>query len=76
MAGGSLIQNIRRQLSWDQEVKIRHSFINENCYVEELANFPCDEGFSLIVYGQCHTQISLVYLVYCMGISTPRLVKW
>jgi len=48
IVGGSLIQNIRQQLTCDWEVRIRHSYREANYCVDTLANLGYDKGFSLI----------------------------
>jgi len=70
-----LVQNIERLLKLDWEVKICHSYKEANSCADALANLVCDGGFTMILYEQCPTQVSLFYLADVVGTYTPRLVN-
>lgn len=71
----SLLQNIIRLLELEWEIKIRHSYREENKYVDVLANKACDGGYSLMLYEHCPAKINLLFLADSISISTPHFVK-
>lgn len=75
MDGGSLLQNIRRLLELEWEIKIRHSYRQANKCADALTNMACDGGYSSMLYEHCHAQINLLFLADSIGISTPHYVK-
>ena len=73
--GRTLVQNIRRLLELDWEVKICHSYREANYCADALANLACDGGFTMISYEQCPAQVNSIYLADVVGAYTPRLVN-
>jgi ribonuclease HI len=73
--GWTLVQNIRRLLELDWEVKICHSYREANFCADALANLACDGGFTMILYEQCPAQVRSIYLADVVGVYTPRLVN-
>jgi len=59
--GWSLLQNIRRLLELEWEIKIHHSYREANKCVDALANMACDGGYSLMLYEHCPAQINLFF---------------
>jgi hypothetical protein len=34
----------------------------------------CDSAFALILYEHCPTQVNSIFLIDCIGVSTPEVV--
>jgi len=49
----SLLQNIRKLLGLNWEVRIRHSYREANASADALANMACEGGFFFILYEHC-----------------------
>jgi ribonuclease HI len=73
--GWSLLQNIRRLLELEWEIKIRHSYREANKCADALVNMTCDGGYSFMLYEHCPAQINLLFLADSISISTPHFVK-
>jgi ribonuclease HI len=74
IVGWRLIQEIRRLLTLDWEVKVSHSYREANTCADALANMGCDHDQGLRVYDLCPTGLSSLLLDDVMGISTPRVI--
>ncbi|GAU42972.1 hypothetical protein TSUD_188450 [Trifolium subterraneum] len=74
VVGWRIIQEIRRLLALDWDVKICHSYREANACADALANLGCDHGPGLRVYEQCPPKISSLLLADVMGITTPRVI--
>ncbi|PNX81608.1 ribonuclease H [Trifolium pratense] len=74
VVGWRLIQEIRRLLALDWEIKVCHSYREANACADALANMGCDHGPGIRVYEQCPSRLSLLLLADTMGITTPRVI--
>jgi len=74
VVGWRLIQEIRRLLALEREVKIWHSYREENSSADALANMGCEHAPGLRVYEQCPARLSYLVLADVMGIATPRVI--
>ncbi|GAU22367.1 hypothetical protein TSUD_106950 [Trifolium subterraneum] len=75
VVGWRLIQEIRRLLVMDWEVRICHSYRESNACVDALANLGCDHESGKRVYEQCPASLSSLLLADVMGITTPRVIS-
>ncbi|XP_045810455.1 uncharacterized protein LOC123904892 [Trifolium pratense] len=75
VVGWRIIQEIRRLLGMDWEVKICHSYRESNACVDALANLGCDHEPGMRVYEQCPMSLSSLLLADVMGITTPRVIS-
>jgi ribonuclease HI len=69
-----LVQEIRRLLALEWEIKVCHSYCEANMCADALANMGCDHGPRLRRYAQCPTRLSSLLLADVMGIATPRII--
>ncbi|GAU30080.1 hypothetical protein TSUD_332490 [Trifolium subterraneum] len=75
VVGWRIIQEIRRLLALDWDVKICHSYREASACVDALANLGCDHGPGLGVYEQCTPRVSLLLLADVTGITTPKTIS-
>ncbi|GAU11214.1 hypothetical protein TSUD_342040 [Trifolium subterraneum] len=72
--GWRLIEEIRRLLALEWEVKVCHSYREANACADALANMGCEHGLGLRMYDQCPPRLSSLLLADVMGITTPRII--
>ncbi|MCH79274.1 putative non-LTR retroelement reverse transcriptase [Trifolium medium] len=75
VVGWRLIQQIRRMLAMDWEVRICHSYREANYCADALANMGCEHESGKRVYEQCRVRLSSLLLADVMGITTPRVIS-
>ncbi|PNY05394.1 ribonuclease H [Trifolium pratense] len=75
VVGWRIIQEIRRLLAMDWEVKISHSYRESNACGDTLANLGCDNEPGMQVYDHCPASLSSLLLADVMGIATPRVIS-
>ncbi|CAJ2664280.1 unnamed protein product [Trifolium pratense] len=74
VVGWRLVQQIRRFLELDWEIKICHSYREANKCADALANIGCQQESTLMIYEHCLAQLSSLLLADVMEIATPRLI--
>jgi ribonuclease HI len=76
VVGWRLIQEIRRLLALDWEVKVCHSYREANGCADALANMGCEHGLGIRVYDLCPPRLSSLLLADVMGIATSRIISF
>ncbi|XP_045792121.1 uncharacterized protein LOC123886891 [Trifolium pratense] len=66
VVGWRIIQEIKRLLAMDWEVKICHSYRESNACVDLLANLRCDHEPGMRVYEQCPASLNSLLLADVM----------
>ncbi|MCI09496.1 putative non-LTR retroelement reverse transcriptase [Trifolium medium] len=72
--GWWLLQQIRRLLLLDWEVKICHTYREANSCAGALANLGCDGGSSLHIYERPPAHVSLLLVADKSRVSFPRMI--
>jgi hypothetical protein len=75
VVGWRLIQEIRRLLALDWEVKVCHSYREANGCADALSNIGCEHGLGTRVYDLCPPRLSSLVFADVMGIATPRFIS-
>ncbi|MCI33000.1 ethylene responsive transcription factor 1b, partial [Trifolium medium] len=74
IVGWRLVQEIRRLLALDWDIKVCHFYREANACADTLANMSCDHGLGLRLYDNCPSRMSSLLLADIMGITTPRII--
>jgi hypothetical protein len=75
VVGWRLIQEIRKLLALDWEVKVCHFYRETNICADALANMGCEHDPGLRVYDLCPPRLSSLLLADVLGIATPRNIS-
>jgi ribonuclease HI len=74
VVGWRLVQEIRRLMALDWEIKVCHSYREANVCADALANMGCDHDPGLQIYNLCPSSLRPLLVADSMGISTPRII--